>query len=128
MTYEEAIELLTLHNFSHDDLEHPKMQSGFVRMLRPFDGNLNEENFNEVMAAINCLAHKLQEDYIDRRILANILGICQSIWLWALTPEGMLQRNKLLSEDQICLLTQWFDSIFNRLVELVELHVIEPKE
>ena len=66
MTYDEAAELLSLHNFSHPNLDYPKKASGFVRMLRPFDGNLYEENFHEVMETINCLADKLQEDFIDR--------------------------------------------------------------
>ena len=39
--------------------------------------------------------------------------------MWALDTEGMLQRNNLLSEEHIRLLTDWFDTVFYRVVELI---------
>ena len=126
MTCEEAAELLSLHSFTHNNLEHTKMAKGFIGMLKWFDGNLYEENFLEVIAAIHCLSDQLNEERLDRKIVGDILGICQSIWIWALAPDGDY-RCDLFSEEQRHLLSRWFDVIFNLVAELVDMKVPDTK-
>ncbi|WP_348773208.1 hypothetical protein [Paenibacillus pabuli] len=53
MNREEAVILLKCHAFAYDDLNHLTMESGFHGSLRPFRGNLNEENFHELMEILN---------------------------------------------------------------------------
>lgn len=52
MTEKEAIELLKYHSFTHESIDNPKSEKGFLGMLRPFQGELFENNFHELMEVI----------------------------------------------------------------------------
>ncbi|RTQ50839.1 hypothetical protein EJV47_09490 [Hymenobacter gummosus] len=111
MTKAEAKDLLLHHAFSHDDFDNPKSQRGFLGMLRPFNGTLEEANYHEIMAALRTLADDLDHPTIDREVVAALWGICHFARAWGLAPEGMLRRNNLISPAQIQQLETWVDSI-----------------
>ncbi|WP_400192209.1 hypothetical protein [Hymenobacter sp. B81] len=111
MTSAEAKNLLLHHAFSHSDHEHPTSQHGFLGMLRPFDGTLNEANYHAVMAALHVLANDLEHPTLDREIIAALWGICHFARAWGLDPDGMLRRNDLISPSQIQQLDTWVASI-----------------
>lgn len=52
MTLSQAKELLLIHAGYPN---HPKTERGFLGSLRPFQGQLVEENFHEVMSALRVL-------------------------------------------------------------------------
>lgn len=120
MTKEEAKELLKCHAFAHEDTESEKMRIGFLGMLRPFGGGLDERNFHELMEIIEVLADELERGEVDREIMACLWGICQLARAWALVPGGMLQRNGLISAEQTETLEEWLDMLSYAVMILLE--------
>ncbi|WP_226002568.1 hypothetical protein [Paenibacillus sp. BJ-4] len=120
MNRQGARELLRCHAFMHDDLNHPQMQNGFLGMLRPFQGELIEDNFHELMTIIEVLADELQKSSVERELIAELWGICQYTRAWALYPDSMLQRNNLLTVEQIHTLDKWIDTISYTVMVLLE--------
>lgn len=116
----EALFLLKCHAFVHEDLEHEKMQHGFLGMLRPFRGELDEHNFHELMNIIEVLAEEFEKPQVNREILACFWSICQLARTWALYPDGMLQKNGLLSKEQVELMEEWLDMISYAVMILLE--------
>lgn len=120
MRREEALALLEMHSFRNEDIYHPKMEKGFLGMLRPFTGELYEKNFHEMMRILWALREDLQSDNIDREINSSLFSICHFARMWGLDPGGMLQRNNLLSTDQIAQLQEWVDTISYTISNLLE--------
>jgi hypothetical protein len=83
MTIEEAIEELMFQSGSHPDFENERWTTGFLGQLRPFKGVLHEENYH-LVRALKVLAPKLKDDFIDKRIISSIWGICHLGRMWAL--------------------------------------------
>jgi len=95
-----------------EDVNHPKMENGFLGMLRPFSGKLYEENYHEVIAAIKTLADEIKnKEKVDKEVISAIWGICHLTRSWAIDEEGMLRRNDLINEEQIKKLEEWIESI-----------------
>lgn len=120
MTEVEAIELLKHHSFTHDDIENIKSEKGFLGMLRPYQGELYEDNFHEVMEIIKVLKNHFYQDKIDTHIISNFWGICHYSRAWALDKDSMLRRNNLISDIQLDLLTSWIECISNAIALLLE--------
>lgn len=110
MNETEAKELLRLHSFTSDDLENPKMATGFLGSLRPYRG-LDENNFHEIMAALRVLAPRFATEKLDREIIVELWGICHLARAWGVHPEGMLHRNNLIEETDWLRLEEWIDAI-----------------
>lgn len=111
MDFDRAKELLRLHSCADPDLLHLKWSGGFVGTLRPYTG-LNEDNFHEVMAAIVAVApHLADECCLDREIVSTLWSLCMTARNWGLHPNGMLQRNGLISEHDIERLDSWVEAI-----------------
>ncbi|MEM6299533.1 MAG: hypothetical protein AAF740_12670 [Bacteroidota bacterium] len=112
MTSQEAKKVLKYHSFTHEDIDHPKMENGFLGMLRPFSGKLTEENYHEVMEAIRTLSSEIRSnEYIEKDIISAIWGICHLTRMWAIEKEGTLRSNNLINEEQISKLAQWVENI-----------------
>jgi hypothetical protein len=104
MTEEEAKKAL----FSHAG---PDLKTGFLGMLRPY-GGLQEESFHEVMAALAVLGPSLGSGgTVDRQVMGSLWGICVLAECWGVEPDGMLQRNKLISPDDVQRLAEWIKII-----------------
>jgi len=112
MTLEEAKQLLKYHSFMDSDINHPKMESGFLGMLRPFSGELNEDNYHEIIKAIRILADELRnKQQIDKEVISAIWGICHQTRSCAIDKDGMLRRNNLIRDEQIKKLEKWIETI-----------------
>lgn len=120
MTEKEAIELLKHHSFTHEDIDSPKSEKGFLGMLRPYQGELFENNFHELMEVIKVLKVQFGKDNIDRQIILNFWSICHFSRAWAIEPDGMLRRNNLISDNQIELISNWTDCISNTIMNLLD--------
>ncbi|PAF28665.1 hypothetical protein [Paenibacillus sp. 7516] len=120
MRIEEAVLLLKCHAFVHDDLDHPKMESGFLGSLRPFRGQLIEENFHELMEIVRTLAPQLKQQALNREVMSCLWSITHLGRAWAILPDGMLRRNKLLSDEQIALMEEWLDLLSYAVMILIE--------
>ncbi|MDF1755233.1 MAG: hypothetical protein P1U89_20760 [Verrucomicrobiales bacterium] len=112
MTPSEAKVLLSYHSGRNADIDHPKWETGFLGSLRPFRGYLLPENFHEVMACLRALAPEIsQGGTIDREVVNDVVGILHLGRSWAIHPDGMLQRNNLISEADVARLEDWLDTI-----------------
>ena len=119
MTVHEAIELLLLHSFMGDDVENPKMTTGFLGSLRPYK-ELDERNFEEIMQALRVLAPRFQDEKIDQKILSALWCICHLGRAWGVHPDGMLRRNNLIAEADSQRLDEWIDAVSYAVMMLLE--------
>ena len=111
MDFQEAKELLLLHSFGHPDINHPKMERGFLGSLRPYRG-LNDENFHEVMQALISLApHFQHESRVDKEIISALWTICELGRAWGIHRDGMLRRNNLITTKEVTRLEHWIETI-----------------
>ncbi len=111
MTIEDAIEELEYQSGRHENIESERWENGFLGQLRPFKGALHEKNYHLIMQALKILAPELEKDFIDKRIISAIWGICHFGRMWAIYPDGMLQRNELLNEQQTLQIDDWLIDI-----------------
>lgn len=111
MTTAEAKEILLFHSFRHHDVFHPKMESGFLGMLRPYQGTLIENNYHEIMKALKVLAADLSVKHLDKEIIASLWGICHMARGWAIDADGMLKRNGLIQPADADRLDGWINQI-----------------
>jgi hypothetical protein len=109
MNYEEAVNVILMHGIGRDDvpLEEALVKDGFLGCLRPFSG-LREENFLQVLRAIIALKPHLAESKTwEHRLVAGLWGLTTTARLEGLDPDGLLQRNKLLSAEDTKRLLLW---------------------
>ncbi|MAG94355.1 MAG: hypothetical protein CMJ48_11470 [Planctomycetaceae bacterium] len=86
---------------------------GFLGMLRPYRG-LREHNFHVVMQALLVVGERLHSaDTVDRDLIESLWSTCSLMRCWGLHPDGMLQRNNLITSDDTRRLETWID-IFER--------------
>src|SRR5205085_3718735 len=79
----------------------------FLGSLRPFQG-LNEDNFHEVMEALRTLAPELiAGNVVEREIMSALWDICWQASLIGLHSTGALQRNHIISSEEIDKLEDW---------------------
>jgi len=63
------------------------------------------------MSALQALAPELRRGKVERELMADLWELLFLPWLWALTPESMLQRNhQITAEDQVKL-AKWLEEI-----------------
>lgn len=96
------------------------MESGFLGSLRPFRGQLIEENFHELMEIVRTLAPQLKQPALNREVMSCLWSIIHLGRAWAILPDGMLRRNKLLSDEQIALMEEWLDLLSYAVMILIE--------
>ena len=120
MQINEALDLLKHHSHIHEDSENRKTERGFLGMLRPFTGHLYEENYLELLEIITVLQGCLRPDLIPKDVVAALWAICHYARAWGLHPDGMLQRNNLISGEQVAKLSAWVEHISSEVLELLE--------
>jgi hypothetical protein len=109
MEYDEAVNVILMHGVGRDDVapDRALLESGFLGCLRPFSA-LREENFLQVMQAIIALKPHLAGAKVwERRLVEGLWGLTTTARLWGLDPDGMLQRNHLLSANDTKRLLLW---------------------
>ncbi|WP_343696132.1 hypothetical protein [Flavobacterium sp.] len=111
MTKEEALEELMYQSGCHENIESERWEKGFLGQLRPFKGVLYEENYHLIMKSLKVLSSEMEKDFVDKRIISSIWGICHLGRMWALYPEGMLQSNNLISKEQVSQIDNWLVDI-----------------
>lgn len=119
MSIEEAKELLSYHSGRNENINDSKWINGFLGSLRPFGGELIENNFIEIMECLKVLQDEFGQDKVDKHLLSDIMGITYLARTWA-SPDGMLGSNKLLTDEQTCKLNLWVDIIQETLMWLLD--------
>jgi hypothetical protein len=85
MTSEEAKTLLLMHSLMYEDIEHPKMTTGFLGCLRPYRG-LRVENIHEIMEALKTLAPELCQEKVEAKVMSALWSICVLAHSWGVHP------------------------------------------
>ena len=96
-----------------------KSELGFLGSLRPFRGELYEENFFEVMECLKILKDELVKPAIEQEIVSDIVAIIHYTRVWV-SPYGMLGSNHLLTDEQTRHLIVWVDIIEACFMSLLE--------
>jgi hypothetical protein len=95
--------------------------SSLLGGLRPFRGILPARCFHETMAALRVLAPSLSSSAaVDRELLSALWTLCHLLKCWALDPDGMLQSNALLTDDQVAKLNSWQNMLSYAVMILLE--------
>ena len=121
MTPDQAKEILSLHSGRHEDIYHPKSEHGFIGMLRPYRG-LIEENFHEVMEAIRVLAPELNREMVDTKLMEDLWVICYMPQVCVLYEEGTVRRHGLITPEDSKRLSEWIDQIAYAVMILLEIN------
>ncbi len=119
MEKDEARKLLSFHSGRNNDIHNPKWGNGFLGCLRPFCGELREENFIEVMECIRALKEEFNNAAVERDMIADIVSIVHLTRELA-APDGMLGRNNILTGEQTESLLTWVTIIENCLMYLLD--------
>ena len=119
MSIDEAKELLSYHSGRNKNVDNPKWINSFLGSLRPFRGELIENNFIEVMECMKVLQDEFEQDKVDKYIMSDIVGTTHMARVWAL-PDGMLGSNKILTDEQTDKLNLWVDIIQETLMWLLD--------
>ncbi|WP_181151090.1 hypothetical protein [Paenibacillus sp. PCH8] len=88
--------------------------------LRPFRGQLHEENFHELMEILRVLAPELARPSLDREVMACMWSITHLTRAWAIEPEGMLRSNHLISDEQVVMMEEWLNLFSYAVMILIE--------
>ena len=111
MNREEAIERLKFHSGSHEDIENPRWQSGFLPSLRPYKG-LNYAAYESLMQCLETLKPDIKDkETINAEIIQELWTICHYAKAWGADPQGMLRRNNLISEPDLEQLEEWINEV-----------------
>lgn len=113
MNYAEALHRLLLHGPGTTDArgEPLVLEDGFLGCLRPYTG-LQEKNFHHLMEAVFVVGDQFRQgSQVDREVVEAMWFICSTARNWGLHPDGMLQRNKLITAADTARLERWVDVI-----------------
>jgi hypothetical protein len=114
MTFDDAKLLILMHGpgTSGPAGEPLIAERGFVHSLRPYEGSLIEKNFHLVMEALFTVGETLCCcEQVDRELVHALWMICSTARRYGLHSQGMLQRNKLISQADTKRLERWVDTI-----------------
>lgn len=126
MQFAEARQLLLMHGPGTvgPTGEPLVLENGFLGSLRPYRG-LNEQNFHIVMEALLSVGEELhRHSHIDRELVHAMWTICSTARAWGLHPNGMLQRNQLITATDTARLERWVGTL--EIVSLRLLHGEPP--
>ena len=89
MTPDEGIERLIFHT-------RPEPGS-FLNMLRPYKG-LQDEILADVARSLRACAERFTTEVLPRELVSAAWALSHLGRSWALEPDGMLRRNRLINE------------------------------
>lgn len=114
MDREEALMLLSFHSGRNPNINDSRWENGFIGSLRKYNGNLNEDNFIEIMECLKVLSKDFSSDKIDRELMADVYGIFYQANLW-LGKGGRLDNIDSENKNK---LDKWL-KIYSYAVELL---------
>ena len=120
MDYEEAKYKLQLHVGVLDAARKAMiLEDGFLTSLRPYRG-LHEKNIHLVMEALLTVGERLHRaSQVDRDLVTTVWSMCWYARVWGLRPDGMLQRNSLITAEDTTRLELWIDVVEQTVLSLL---------
>jgi hypothetical protein len=113
MDYNKAKQILLMHGSGTYDVAGKPLlfEDGFLGSLRPYRGLL-EKNFHLVMEALFVVGETIHASaQVDRDLVQSLWTMCTRAYSWGVHPEGMLQRNKLITRTDAQRLERWIGII-----------------
>lgn len=115
MTFDDAKISLSFHCGANPNIDDPRWEAGFLQMLRHYRG-LKRETYQSLIDCVEAVADHLKTaPTLDRSVVNSLWGICHFSRVWAIEPEGMLQRNRLISPEDVQQLKEWIDDLSFRI-------------
>lgn len=112
------MEILSFHSCRNINVEDPRWEFGFVGRLRPSGGELNEDNFIQIMESIRILRDDLSAEMISKNLVYDITSIIHLTRLWCMPPSGTVNTNVTAHEQEQLL--QWVEIIEKTLFYLLD--------
>ena len=111
MTFDEAKEQLRFHCSTDRRVDDPRWAAGFLSSLGAYNGLKREvmEDVRRCFAAVR--DHLGSAPSIDREVINSLWGIVHFGRAWAIEPDGMLQRNQLISDADAAELKVWLEEL-----------------
>lgn len=120
MTFDEAKERLGFHCGSDPRIEDPRWAAGFLSSLKPYSG-LRRDVMNDVRACFDVVkGHLASAPEIDRNVISSLWGIVHFGRAWAIDPDGMLQRNNLITSEDAEELETWLNELSYDIAEVLD--------
>ena len=121
MNYDAAVEQLTFHCGSNPHIDDPRWENGFLQTLLPYRGTLNQDAWNSVLDCVDAVStHLKTASVLDRSVMNSLWGILHYSRSWALHPDGMLTRNKLITKEDQETLSGWLDELSERIAFMLD--------
>lgn len=118
MTKNEALEILSFHSCRNRNVDDPRWEFGFVGRLRPSGGELNEDNFIQIMESIRILRDELSSELLDKNLVYDIMSIVHLTRVWCMPAN--VGANSIVSEHEQQMLLQWVQIIEKTLFYLLD--------
>ena len=99
MTPDEGVERLSFHT-------QPEPGS-FLNMLRPYKG-LQDEILADVARSLRACAERFTSEALPRELVSALWALSHLGRSWALEPDGMLRRHRLITEADQAKLADFF--------------------
>jgi len=120
MTLDAAREQLGFHSGADPRIDDPRWENGHLSTLRPYRG-LRPDVMANVMECVDSIAEHLRDAAeLDRHIVSSLWGIVHFTRAWALHPEGMLKRNRLITAEDAATLEEWLSTLSYRIALLLD--------
>ncbi len=87
-------------------------EGSFLGMLRPYRG-LDAAVFRDLAQAVAVVVPHLQTSsaQVDKKLMNALWGVVFFATYWGVNPEGILQRNGLITPLEVERLRRWTDAI-----------------
>jgi hypothetical protein len=120
ITLAEAREQLAFHCGTDPRVDDPRWKIGFLSTLRPYAG-LRKDVLDDVDRCVDAVAeHLCNADSLDREIINSLWGIVHFGRAWALDDDGMLKRNRLITDEDAAYLANWLNELSFRVAMLLD--------
>ena len=121
MDYASAVEQLTFHCGTNPNTDDARWSRGFLQTLNPYQRELVPDAMRDVGVCVDVISDHLKTaDFLDRSVINSLWGINHYARAWAIHPDGLLQRNNLISDDDRDTLSTWLDDLSERVAMMLD--------
>lgn len=118
MTKSDAQEILSFHSCRNRNVDDPRWEFGFIGRLRPSGGELNEDNFIQIMESIRILKNDLSAEVIDKNLVYDIISIIRLTRTWCVSRGS--SSNDRVNDEKHEKLLMWVSIIEKTLFYLLD--------
>ncbi len=128
MTKDEAYILLSFHSCRNNDIENEKWENGFLGSLRPFRGELYENNFIEIMECLKVLADDFMQPIVNQTLISDVYSIIHLGRRWIVGADFVTQEQQKQIIEMVDIIQDCFYYLLEGDVDTAFLEYEEYKE